>query len=419
MADSKIACAVISPDASLAARVKRLSESVEPPVQVVTEVTTSLAELDASIVDRIASTGTQLILLDLGRDASLGLRFARFVAERDPSLTFVLTGPSAEPSVLLEAMRVGASEFLPQPVEDVDLQAALARAARRLAGAAPREVQQAGHVYALYSPKGGTGVTTTATNLAVQLNRLTHRSTLLLDLDLELGNCATLLGIQPRYSVHDVVRNLHRMDQNLLASFVERHSSGIHVLASPVHLTPGETITKDQIRTVVHLLRRNYDYVILDLGKVMTPMTMAAIESADRILLITTPELPTLRNTKKVLPLLARALGSGSSRLEVVLNRHRPTSLIGAGDVQSVLDRSVFFTLSSEDEAIAMSVNEGKPLVLQPKSRYSREVKAMALALVAPASANGKKKKKRSILSALQRRKKEAGKTDPTGGRRS
>ncbi|MGH7551908.1 MAG: AAA family ATPase, partial [Longimicrobiales bacterium] len=383
------------------ARVRTLVGAAGRPIEIRAEVTTPLTELDREIVEQLRNSDAQMVLLDLGLDATMGLRFARYLSEASPTRVFVLTGPAANPEILLEAMRVGASEYLPAPVDDSDLAAALARAVRRVGGAPIREVQEPGHVVAVFSAKGGTGVSTTATNLAVQLHATTHRSTLLLDLDLELGSGALYLGLHPRYSVLDVAKNLHRMDQNLLASFVERHDTGIHVLASPTQPSAGELLTKDQVRSIINLLRRQYEYVVIDLARTVTPLSLGAFEASERILLMTTPDLPTLRNTKRVIPLMERALG-GTDKIRLVLNRRRPADIITPEDVKKALGHAVSWSLESDEERVGSSLNEGKPVVLESKSRYGRDIKAMAAALAGPHATNGKPPR-RGIAGLLRR----------------
>src|SRR5690606_11441020 len=123
---------------------------------------------------------------------------------------FLAVGPTLSPELLLEAMRAGITEYLPKPVTAEALAGALDRLERKLGGAAKDgPARQPGRVFAFFSPKGGSGSTTTATNVAIQLHRLTGKRTLLVDLDLELGEIALFLGVQPRFNFVDMIRNFH------------------------------------------------------------------------------------------------------------------------------------------------------------------------------------------------------------------
>ncbi len=392
MQQPKVALAVVSPDAQLCARVRNLAMEPERGIDIRAEITTPLAQLDRDVVERLRASDAPVVLLDLGRDPTLGLRLARYLAEANPARTFVLTGPAATPEVLLEAMRVGASEYVPVPFDDAALGAALGRAIRRSGSAPTQQVHEAGRVVAVFSAKGGTGVSTTAANLAVQLHLSTQRSAMLLDLDLELGSAALYLALHPRYSVLDVARNLHRMDQNLLGSFVERHQSGVHVLASPAQPNSSETLTKEQVRSLLQLLQRQYDYVVIDLARSLTPAAVGTFEAAESILLIATPDLPTLRNTKKVLPLIERTLGS-MDKVRLVLNRYDPTDIITSEDVSRVLGREVYWSLQNDQEQVAASLNEGEPVVFRSKSRFARDLRELAEDLVGPPTPNGRRRR--------------------------
>src|SRR5437667_12436393 len=146
-------------------------------------------------------------------------------------------------------MRAGISEYLPKPVTPEAPRTGSHRVMRKLGGTPSGGPQATGRLYALFSPKGGCGCTTAATNLAIVLHRLTGKKTLLVDLDLDLGETVLLLGVEPRFSLVDVVRNFHRMDAGLLESFVERHASGIHLLSACDHADRAEGPAEAQIRT--------------------------------------------------------------------------------------------------------------------------------------------------------------------------
>ena len=155
------------------------------------------------------------------------------------------------------------------------LSGAVDGAVRRLRWSADGPQQQPGKLFAIFSPKGGSGSTTVATNLAIHLHRLTGKRTLLVDLDLELGEIALQLGVEPRFSFIDMVRNFHRMDAELLASYIENHESGVHLLSAPYHPDRSEVVTGDQISRILQFLKRNYDYVIVDTSKLFSPATLA------------------------------------------------------------------------------------------------------------------------------------------------
>ena len=190
--------------------------------------------------------------------------------------------------------------------------------------ASGEEERPAGQVYAFFSPKGGSGSTTVATNLAVVLRQLTGKKTLLVDLDLELGETALMLGMRPRFNFVDLVQNFHRLDADLLASFIERHDSGVDLLSAPYHPEKAETVSGDLIRRILVFLRQHYDYVVVDTSKSFSQAMLAIFEQSDQVFLVgdggpaLAPEHPARVADD------AAGAGPGRGPLRLVINRFEP-----------------------------------------------------------------------------------------------
>jgi pilus assembly protein CpaE len=232
-------------------------------------------------------------------------------------------------------------------------------------------------LYSFFSPKGGSGSTSVATNVAVVLHRLTGKKTLLVDLDLELGEVALLLGVQPRFNFVDMVKNFHRMDAGLLASYIEQHPSGIHLLSAPFHPERAEVVSADDIRRILHFLKQHYDYVVVDTPGSFSPSTLAAFDQSDQVFVVTNLDLPSLRNIQRGLPMLKRVLPRGDEQIRMVVNRYSSDSAISLEDVERTIGLKVFGTISNDYEALIQSINSGKPIVLNGTSKYGRDVKAL------------------------------------------
>jgi pilus assembly protein CpaE len=270
----------------------------------------------------------ELVILDIEDAPDLGIKFAQFLSESVRGVRFIAAGPLLQPEHLLVAMRAGVVDYLPKPVTPETMRASLDRVRVGFGIASKEGPRQPGKLYAFYSAKGGAGTTTTATNFAVVLHRITGKRTLLVDLDLELGEIALLLGVQPRFNFVDMVQNFHRMDAELLASYIERHSSGVHLLSAPYHPEKAEVVTGDEIRRILHFLRKHYDYVVVDTSKSFSPATLAAIEQADLAFIVTNVDLASLRNLQRGLR-CSRRCGAGRRDIRLVVNRyhgerHRP-----------------------------------------------------------------------------------------------
>jgi pilus assembly protein CpaE len=210
------------------------------------------------------------------------------------------------------------------------------------------------------------------------LQRLSGKRTLLVDLDLELGEVALLLGAQPRFNFVDMVQNFHRMDSGLLASYIEQHPSGVHLLSAPFHPEKAEVVSGEEIRRILHFLRQHYDYIVVDTSKSFSPATLAAIDQSDLVFLVANLDLPSLRNIQRGLPMLRRVLARGEDQLRLLVNRYHDDGDISLDDVKRTLGLKVFWTLSNDYGAVVDSINTGKPIVLNGTSSYSRDIKALA-----------------------------------------
>ncbi len=403
MADQTIRCALISADPGFRNAVAEVSQQPGRSVEMSLDISTPVTDLRRDALEMVRRANAEVVLLDLGDDPVIGLMFVRALTEESPDQVVVLAGPKLEAEPLLEVMRAGVAEYLPKPVDDSDVAGALARVSRKVKSGGEKQPVKSGTIISIFSAKGGVGASTTATNLATHLAKISGKRTLLIDLDVEMGAVALLLGLRPRYSFVDLIENFHRLDEGLLESYVERHKSGLHVLSAPP-LAEGLSVTREQTRTLLEFVREHFDYVVLDLEKGLAPVTMVGLEQSDLCLVVTTPELPTLRNIKRVLPTVERATGAGD-KVRIVLNQYREGLGIGVGDVQSTLGYDVFWTLD-RDDAVPHSVNVGKPLVLNGASKYGKSIKAMGVALagVTDPEATGLKGR----LGSIFRRKKES-----------
>jgi pilus assembly protein CpaE len=137
-------------------------------------------------------------------------------------------------------------------------------------------------------------------NLAVEIHRLTRKKTLLIDLDLELGETALLLGMEPRFSIVDLIRNFHRVDAGLLASYIDRSETGVELLAAPLQPVDFESVDGERVSRILNFLKGHYDYIVIDAPKTLNTVTLSAFEACDELFLVTTPDLPAIRNCQPV-----------------------------------------------------------------------------------------------------------------------
>jgi pilus assembly protein CpaE len=334
--------------------------------------------LDTEHLERLRAYEPHVVILDMGDDPDRDIRTAAAIASGVPRTTLVGLGPELDAPRLLDAMRAGVVEYVPDPLDPPNVSDALERVMRKRGWGGYLQGRRNGKVLAFFSPKGGSGSTTVVTNVGIELHRLTGKKTLLVDLDLELGEIASLLGVRPRFNFVDLVRNIHRMDADLLSSYIEGHKSGVQVLSAPFEPQFGEQVSGEDIARALELLQSHYDYVLVDTSKSLGAPARAALQAADRIFMVTNMDVPSLRNLKRCLPMLDAVTAGDETRLRLVVNRFSSKGLIDLKDLEETLGLEVYWTLTNDFETVITSISAGEPLVLQGNSRYAKELKALA-----------------------------------------
>jgi pilus assembly protein CpaE len=378
MTERTIRTALISSDRSFREMVKDVFLSHEAWTAPAIEIAAPFSAFGENELRAVRQLNPDLIILDLADEPELGIKLAHFLSESHPGQRFVAVGPNLPPDLLLSAMRAGVVDYLPRPVTAEAFQTALERVRLQMGIGGKETAKQPGQLYAFYSAKGGAGTTTVATNFAVVLHRITGKRTLIVDLDLELGEIALLLGVQPRFNFVDMVQNFHRMDAELLASYIERHESGVHLLSAPYQPEKAEVVTGDEIRKILTFLRKHYEYVVVDTSKSFSPATLSAFEQADLAFIVTNVDLASLRNIQRGLPLMKRMMGRSEEHVRLIVNRYNSASDISLKDVEHTLGLPIFRALSNDYEGVSRSINTGKPIVLNGNSKYSVDIQALA-----------------------------------------
>jgi pilus assembly protein CpaE len=386
--------AVVSADPTFRSAVAEVLQSHADMATVVADLSMSASSLNAAAIDRVQADNPEVVLVDLNGDPADGIRMVRLLGDAAPTRTLIATGPALAPELLLDGMKAGIAEYLPSPVNAHDLADALRRAARRLGRGSKYGHSAAGRIITFVGAKGGTGVTTTAANAAVQLHHDKPGRTLLVDLNLEGGNLAVAMGLRPRYSIVDLFENFHRVDESLLSSLVIQHSTGVQVLAAPLLPESVPAISADQTRAALRLLRRHYDLIVIDLARPYMEYGRATLDSSDSVFLMLIPDVLAIHGAKRLLPLIHKGVQSRDGHVEIVLNRVSGEDEVGQSDVAEALNVPVHHLLRRDDAAVLSSLNLGRPVTMNGgRSRYAKDVKALCVRLAAqnkPGAAPGR-----------------------------
>lgn len=317
--------------------------------------------------------------LDPGGDAPGGpIGTVEQLARAFPDAAIVASAPRVSADLVIEVLRAGAVEFLRRPVEQADLLAALDKVARLRGSVAPP--RRVGRVVSVYATKGGLGVTTVATNLAVCLAEQAPGSVLLIDLDTHQSDVATFLNLRSRYSVLDAFENVERLDEAFLRGLLVRHASGLWVLPGPSRMERIQ-LTAQQVQDGLQVIRSLFDHVILDLRHDLDPGTIAALEASDAILFLTNLNVSALRSGAAGLAAF-RQLGLSLQRVRIVLMREDTGEDVSLKHAREALGLPIHWKTPSDYPAVVASINSGRPLVTaSPRSRVAKNLRQLAQAL--------------------------------------
>jgi pilus assembly protein CpaE len=301
---------------------------------------------------------------------------------------------AADPELILQSMRAGANEFFTWPPPDETFYGAVRRtAARREAAQGAR----AATTLVFFGAKGGAGTTTVAVNCAVELARLTKRSTVILDLKPGLGEVALFLGIRPRYSLLDAIDNLHRLDREFLRELAVKHKSGLEILAGSDQFDRPGASDGGAIEELFRLLAKQYEYIVIDAGTQINSCTVAALYTADSIFLVASPDVPSVRNSQRLLDRV-RQLGACGERVCVLLNRFSEPSPIPVKQIEAALGHPIHHTFPSDYKTVSTALNSGVPLALTGNSEIATQFDAFTRRILdqsgeAPTADGGKRGK--------------------------
>jgi pilus assembly protein CpaE len=363
------------------------------------EISAPFRQLEAGYWEELKLPGPGYLMVDLDPARADALQLIAEVAERKSELKTIAFSSESTGPAILEAMRSGAAEFIHKPVDPKVLMDALLRVRRHFA---PRGVpaQGAAKVLTFFSTKGGSGATTVACNTAVALARRTGKPVLLLDLDLQLGELALFLGVEPRYTVLDLLSNMHRADEALLKTFVVKHETGVHLLAGPDAPDTETIIGGEQIRKAIQFLRQHYEYVLIDMPNNYYDYVVATLDQADAMFLVCTADLPSLKNVQRSFTIFEK-LGLSRNRVHIVLNRHDKTGQgIDRGTIERIAGK-VFCSIPNDYAAVIRSINSGVPLASASGTEIARSFARLAEEIAGGASRPEVERGPRRLLGFL------------------
>lgn len=329
--------------------------------------------------DVVTQTQPDIALVSLDGDAAKGLALVARISQEIPACNVLVISSSTEGSLILQAMRNGAKEFLSLPLKLEDVLTALERIRQTQLSRSGDAPVRSCQVITVAGAAGGIGCTSLAVNLGCLLARNERNSVVVIDLDFALGDSDVWLDIIPDYTIHDVAENISRVDYSLLKRSLTKHDCGVFLLPRPVQIDDCRSITPDTLRRVVTLLKTSFTHLVIDVSKSFGPVDMAALEVATMVLMVTQLDLPCLRNVVRLMQHLEPQEGL-SEKIRIVVNRiGLEDTQIGMNKALETIGREIFWQIPNEYTTMVEARNNGVPLCKQaPRSKLTRSLEQLA-----------------------------------------
>lgn len=336
-----------------------------------------------------------VVLMDINMPGVDGIAATEAITQEVPFCQVVMMSVQGEADYLRRSMLAGARQFLIKPFTGDELVSTIRRVyelgARRpmavaqpsgaSAAAAARVAAERGKVIAVFSPKGGTGCTVIAANLAVALQKLLeeeNKQIVLVDTSLQFGDVGVMMQMQALRSIADLAPHIDELDKDMFDSTLQTHTSGVKCLLAPPRPEMADLLSPEHIPAILNSLKRLYDYIVVDTWGSLGDLVLNVMDNADRIVLLATPDIPSLANTKLFFE-VTEALEYPGHKILLVLNKMDKASRITAKDISQSLKHQVVGQIALDDRNVARSINRGTPLYLaDSKTPFSQNIRELA-----------------------------------------
>ena len=335
-----------------------------------------------------------LLIFELGDEIEKEFLYVQdLVNSGEIGEVFFASGHSDQ-AVLRRAIRIGAREFFNMPIEDEEIKLALEGFKGRREKAESGETFKDGKIINIIGSKGGVGTTTVAVNLAVSLaEKKSVQSVALIDMNLLFGDIPLFLEIEPKYNWSEITKNISRLDDTFLKNILSVDVSGVCVLPSPSYLSKQHMATPAIMERLLIVMRRMFDYVIVDGGQSLGDISLKILGLSDTVLLISILSLPCLSNTNKLLRTFHDLGFPPDENIRIIVNRYLKKSDISVKDAEISLEKEIFWTIPNDYQTTVTATNRGKALAqFAPREEITKNFRNLATEL-GPESEKKEKKK--------------------------
>lgn len=320
--------------------------------------------------------GKSILLADLSTYKQQKLELILKVTKECKSCKVLALSDNPSVDLIIEIMRAGAKEFVPIPIIKSEFFESVNKLLSEF-----NETKKTNNckIISVFSNKGGIGKTSLATNLALELSKITKENIALIDLNFQMGDITTFLDLKPSFNISYMLENLDKINETFLLSTLERYKkTSLYVLADPPYFKQADNIQPRQITKLFNTLKETFSYIIVDAEASFEGKNIAALDNSDLVLLVSVANLPALRNTQRCLELFEK-LGYDKEKVKIILNRYMENDEIKEADVEKVLSKKIYWKIPNNYFAIMTAINKGIPVSeINDSTNIARSYKDLA-----------------------------------------
>ncbi len=329
------------------------------------------------IYDAVNELSKALLFVDMDY-MEQDYHFISFLRNKYQDLRIIAFTQSPSTGEMIKAMRAGASGLLSVPFIKDEVMSLLDRVSDDLLN--NHKEKSKCRIITIFSNKGGIGKTSIASNLALELAKISKEDVALVDLNFQLGDVTTFWDLKPSFDLTYMVNNPDKINKEFLLNTLEKYkNTSLHILADPPFFKGADNISSKQIESLISSLEGAFSYVVIDTSAGFDNKTMVAIKNSDIILLVTVANLPALRNTQRCIELFNSEV-SDRDAIQVVVNRYMENDEIGLEDIEKLLAQSVFEKIPNNYFTMMSAINKGVPVSeINNESNVAKAYRSLAL----------------------------------------
>lgn len=356
----------------------------EPTFEIIGEATSGEEAIELSL-----RLKPDVVLMDINMPGVNGLKATETINMKAPEIIVVIMSVQKEREYFRKAMLCGAKEYITKPF---DLNTAVntildvykkEQERRKYVEKAKEDVRKREpRVISVFSTKGGVGKTTIAVNTAISIAKETGDKVAILDLDLLFGDVAVMMDISPSKTIVDLIEEMTNLNGEILGEYMLEYMFGIEVLAAPSKPEYAEYITSDHVEKIIQIMKKQYQYIVIDTCTNFEDITLTALDLSDKILFVSTMDLVSIKNAKLGLEVMD-SLNYSDEKVKLVINKATQKFGIKYKDIQETFDKEITALIPEDNKTIISSINKGYPFMRYRKvNKVYKNMRSLARKIV-------------------------------------